>query len=85
MWTAITAEMALPIQMERPAGSSTRNQKSDIATQITTLMKQRSSNVPIGRKGTPEDIAHAVLFLVSQASSYVTGQNIAVDGGWTLI
>ncbi|WP_040494342.1 SDR family NAD(P)-dependent oxidoreductase [Ilumatobacter nonamiensis] len=49
------------------------------------LMKQRSANVPIGRKGTPRDIANAVLFLVSDLSSYVTGQNIAVDGGWTLV
>jgi 2-deoxy-D-gluconate 3-dehydrogenase len=49
------------------------------------LMKQRSSNVPIGRKGTPEDIGRAVLYLVSDLSSYVTGQNIAVDGGWTLV
>jgi 2-deoxy-D-gluconate 3-dehydrogenase len=49
------------------------------------LMKQRSSNVPIGRKGTPEDIGRAVLYLVSDLSSYVTGQNLAVDGGWTLI
>jgi NAD(P)-dependent dehydrogenase (short-subunit alcohol dehydrogenase family) len=49
------------------------------------LMSQRSANVPLGRRGTPADIAHAVLFLVSEASSYVTGQNLAVDGGWTLI
>lgn len=49
------------------------------------LMAKRSSNVPLGRKGRPADIAHAVLFLVSDASSYVTGQNLAVDGGWTLI
>ena len=49
---------------------------------ITT---QRSSNVPLGRKGTPNDIANAVLYLVSDASSYVTGQNLAVDGGWTII
>jgi NAD(P)-dependent dehydrogenase (short-subunit alcohol dehydrogenase family) len=49
------------------------------------LMKQRSSNVPLGRRGTPADIAHAVLFLVSDAASYVTGQNLCVDGGWTLI
>jgi len=49
------------------------------------LMKQRSSNVPLGRKGTPDDIGRAVLYLVSDLSSYVTGQNIAVDGGWTLI
>ncbi|WP_394942987.1 SDR family NAD(P)-dependent oxidoreductase [uncultured Ilumatobacter sp.] len=49
------------------------------------LTTGRSSNVPLGRKGTPNDIAHAVLFLVSSASSYITGQNIAVDGGWTLV
>ncbi len=49
------------------------------------LMARRSSNVPLGRKGLPADIAHAVLFLVSDASSYVTGQNLAVDGGWTLV
>ena len=49
------------------------------------LMKQRSSNVPLGRKGTPDDIARVVLFLVSPLADYVTGQNIAVDGGWTLV
>ncbi len=49
------------------------------------LMAQRSSNVPLGRKGTPADIAHAVLFLVSDAAGYVTGQNLTVDGGWTLV
>ena len=49
------------------------------------LMKQRSSNVPLGRKGTPDDIGRVVLFLVSPLADYVTGQNIAVDGGWTLV
>ena len=49
------------------------------------LMKQRSSNVPLGRPGTPEDIAHAVLFLSTLASSYVTGQSLGVEGGWGLI
>ena len=49
------------------------------------LMRSRSANVPLGRKGTPADIGHAVLFLVSDAASYITGQNLAVDGGWTLV
>jgi NAD(P)-dependent dehydrogenase (short-subunit alcohol dehydrogenase family) len=49
------------------------------------ITRQRSSNVPLGRRGVPADIAHAVLFLVSDAASYVTGQNLCVDGGWTLI
>jgi peroxisomal 2,4-dienoyl-CoA reductase len=42
------------------------------------------SNVPLGRDGTPRDIANAVLFLVSDAAAYVTGQVFAVDGGSTV-
>ncbi len=37
---------------------------------------------PIGRAGTPEDIAAAVLFLASNASGFITGQTLVVDGGW---
>jgi 3-oxoacyl-[acyl-carrier protein] reductase len=37
--------------------------------------------IPLGRMGSPEDVAGAVLFLVSDAASYVTGQVIHVDGG----
>jgi NAD(P)-dependent dehydrogenase (short-subunit alcohol dehydrogenase family) len=38
--------------------------------------------VPLGRVGEPDDIADTVLFLSSPAGSYITGQVIAVDGGW---
>jgi citronellol/citronellal dehydrogenase len=37
--------------------------------------------IPLGRTGTPEEVANAVLFFVSDAASYITGQTIAVDGG----
>lgn len=43
--------------------------------------KQRAAQVPLGRAGTVDDVAHAVMFLASPQSSYITGQNIIVDGG----
>jgi 3-oxoacyl-[acyl-carrier protein] reductase len=39
------------------------------------------SHIPLKRAGSPEDVARAVLFLSSEASSYITGQVISVDGG----
>jgi 3-oxoacyl-[acyl-carrier protein] reductase len=40
--------------------------------------------VPLGRLGTPRDVANAVLFLASEEASYITGTTILVDGGQTL-
>lgn len=47
-----------------------------------TFMDKLSSKNPLNRIGQPEEMKGAVAFLCSDASAYVTGQNICVDGGW---
>ena len=49
------------------------------------LHERRRALVPLGRIGTPEDIGRVVAFLLSGDAGYVTGQVIAVDGGFTQI
>ncbi|MEM9036645.1 MAG: SDR family oxidoreductase [Actinomycetota bacterium] len=51
---------------------------------MSGITPRRSSSIPLDRAGTPHDIGASVLFLCSPMSSYVTGQTLAVDGGWTV-
>jgi NAD(P)-dependent dehydrogenase (short-subunit alcohol dehydrogenase family) len=48
--------------------------------------KQRIfARTPLGRFGTPDDVAMAVLYLVSDAAAFVVGATLAVDGGWLAV
>lgn len=60
-----------------------------IATDMTSVLSDKAkeaalTGIPLGRMGTPEDVAAAVLFLVSDQSSYITGQVLHVDGGMVM-
>jgi 2-deoxy-D-gluconate 3-dehydrogenase len=60
-----------------------------IATEMTSQIRENNERnksilerIPAGRWGAPEDIKGAAVFLASEASDYVNGYIIAVDGGW---
>ena len=48
-------------------------------------MDNLAKTVPMGRFGDPEEIAEVVLFLASKKNTYITGQNIMIDGGFSIV
>jgi NAD(P)-dependent dehydrogenase (short-subunit alcohol dehydrogenase family) len=71
----ITVNAVAPGAIETPGASVGLNDEQK---------KQTIAVIPLSRMGKPDDIAQAVVFLVSEGASYITGQTIIVDGGWTL-
>jgi len=53
--------------------------------QPESFVNNYNNKVPLKRMGTPKDIVSAVFYLLTDESSYVTGHNLVVDGGWSII
>jgi NAD(P)-dependent dehydrogenase (short-subunit alcohol dehydrogenase family) len=64
--------------------SNTEEAGSNAVSQGDAFLNRLRSRTCLGRIGRPAELAGALLFLASDASSYVTGQAIVVDGGWTV-
>jgi gluconate 5-dehydrogenase len=47
------------------------------------MIPRLEAKSPMGRMGLPHELKGALLLLASDAGSYITGQNLLVDGGWT--
>ena len=65
-----------------PGAIPTALEKQVWAGQLETYEKYLLDHQALKHRGSPEDIAQAILFLVSDKAGFITGQNLTVDGGW---
>src|SRR5580700_7966182 len=86
-WTTDLKDRRIRVNAVSPGATDTPGLSDLLASSETgqQRLKMISNNVPLGRLGTPDEIAKAVLFLASDDSSYVTGTELFVDGGFAQI
>jgi len=78
------APSGVTINSLSPGGfaGSEQNDKSGMGSD--DMLRAFHAAVPMARRGGPDDIKGCAVFLASPASAYVTGQDLVVDGGWTI-
>ena len=82
-WTTDLKDRSIRVNAVSPGSIDTPGLSGLLGSSETgqQRLKNISSNVPLGRFGTPDEIAKAVVFLASDDSSYITGIELFVDGG----
>jgi NAD(P)-dependent dehydrogenase (short-subunit alcohol dehydrogenase family) len=86
-WTTDLKQRRIRVNAVSPGGTDTPGLNELLAsTEVgQQRMKMLSTSVPLGRLGTPDEVARAVVFLASDDSSYVTGTELFVDGGFAQV
>ena len=77
----LAIEWAPRIRVNAIAAGATLTDALEFIASMDSLKAQMVERTPMGRLGTPEDIAASVLFLASDASAWITGKILEVDGG----
>jgi NAD(P)-dependent dehydrogenase (short-subunit alcohol dehydrogenase family) len=72
------------IRVNAVAPGLTKTRFSEALWKNPDILKIAMSKTPLGRPADPEEMVGAIIYLASDASSYVTGQVIAIDGGFTI-
>src|SRR5438552_1387758 len=86
-WTTDLKERRIRVNAVSPGSTDTPGLSQLLASTDSgqQRLKMISNTVPLGRLGTPDEIAKAVVFLASDDASYITGTELFVDGGFAQV
>src|SRR6202795_5391263 len=88
-WTNDLKDRGIRVNAISPGVTETQGfrdlMNSSSASDIETLRQRAISSIPLGRLGTPDDLAKVVVFLASEDSSYIAGAEVSVDGGFAQV